>query len=222
MKNKMINVIMILGIFFCFAKAEEMNLDKNSKKEFEIKETTQVETQPTKPQLDKKVEISEKKILSDLVSKCSDENKIKFYKSLVFINGKVASMNIESIKECVSNDDIASLLETFGKEGRGVKDTKCGCDVIMKQYQCNTHWMGGYCDTSTCKGSCKNSKNNSSLFRDGYIDMEEIFTKVPENIARDFAGSFIIDDGKVSGYYYGEILKYLGPDKTKELLENLI
>jgi hypothetical protein len=103
-----------------------------------------------------------------------------------------------------------------------IRNTKCAYDVIMKEYQCILPWNGGYCDTSTCRGSCNNYKNDSYLFRDGYIDTEEIFIKVPENVARDFAGSFVIDDGKVSGYYYGEILKYLGPDKTKELLENLI
>jgi hypothetical protein len=162
----------------------------------------------------------ERKTLSDLVSKCSDENKIKFYKSLVFVNGKLASINIESIKKCVSDDDIIFLIGRLAKEV--VRNSKCACDVIMKQYQCILPWNGGYCSTSTCKGSCNNRKNDSYLFRDGYIDMEEIFIKVPENVARDFAGSFVIDDGKVSGYYYGEILKYLGSEKTKELLENLI
>ena len=183
--NKLISVSVIMFTFFFFAEAEEVsiNFDGNYKG-IKMEKNLEISTQAIKPEFEQKVRILERKTLSDLVSKCSDENKIKFYKSLVFVNGKLASINIESIKKCVSDDDIIFLIGRLAKEV--VRNTKCACDVIMKQYQCILPWNGGYCSTSTCKGSCNNRKNDSYLFRDGYIDMEEIFIKVPEGTFQGF------------------------------------
>ncbi len=52
--------------------------------------------------------------------------------------------------------------------------------------------------------------------------MADMFLEVSEKTAREFAGSFVLNDGKLEGYYYGGISKKLGMDKTKEILESLM
>jgi len=51
--------------------------------------------------------------------------------------------------------------------------------------------------------------------------MADIFLKVPEDVARVFAGSLILNEGKVEGYYYGGISRHLDVDETKAVLKIL-
>jgi DNA polymerase III sliding clamp (beta) subunit (PCNA family) len=81
-KNKVISGIVVMFTFLFFAKAEEVNFHGNYEG-IKMEKNIEISTQAIKPEFEQKVRILERKTLSDLVSKCSDENKIKFYKSLI-------------------------------------------------------------------------------------------------------------------------------------------
>ena len=157
--------------------------------------------------------------LSDLIGKCPMENQIEFYKSLVFVNVKLASVNIESIKGCSDSNEITTLLNAPGRPW--LKDTMCTCRYPpnMPSYLMCFNTPPFKCDTATCNGSCK---FDSSKFAAGYLNMADIFLRVTEDVARVFAGSLILNEGKVEGYYYGGLSRHLGTDETKAVLGHLI
>ena len=74
------------------------------------------------------------------------------------------------------------------------------------------------CNSATCNGACG---ANFPKFTSGYLNMADIFLKVPEDVARVFAGSLILNEGKVEGYYYGGISRHLDVDETKAVLKIL-
>lgn len=156
--------------------------------------------------------------LSDLIGKCPRENQTEFYKSLVFVNIKLASVNIESIKECANSNEITALLYTPGRPW--LKNTSCTCRFPpnMSSYLMCYKTPPYKCDTASCNGSCN---DDSSKFAAGYLNMADIFLKVPEDAAREFAGSLILNEGKVGGYYYGGISRHLGTDEIKTVLGHL-
>jgi len=217
-KNKAMCAIAIMFTFFFFAKAEEVNFDGNYEG-IKMEKNIEINTQAVKPQLDGKTEILQKKTLGDLLNKCSQVNKIKFYKSLFFVKGgKLASMNIESIKECLNENEIIVLMRMIGKQNRG-KDERCICDVF---HQLNCAWWSlSSCNTTVCSGSCNTGKLVNS-YSNGYLDMADLFAEVPEDVAQEFADSIILNNGKVEGFYYGVLLRYIGVVETKEILETLI
>jgi hypothetical protein len=225
--NKLISVSVIMFTFFFFAEAEEVsiNFDGNYEK-IKMEKNIEINTQAVKPQSDGKIEILQKKTLGELLNKCSTENKIEFYKSLVFIRGKLASMSVESLEGCLSNNDMDFLVKMLREndDENSIKvHYKCICNIY--QYFVCKQKFGFTCNRDICIGKClakANKEDNSLILIEGYINVNDIIMNVPEKVAENFIDSFIIDNGMVSGYYYGEILKYLGPNKTKELLENLI
>lgn len=156
--------------------------------------------------------------LSDLITKCPMKNQTVFYKSLVFISAKLASVNIESIKECANSNKIAALLDTPGRPW--LKNTICSCRVPpdMPSYLMCFNNPPNKCSSASCNGSCK---SDSSKLTAGYLNMADMFLKVPEDSARIFAGSLILNEGKVEGYYYGGISKHLGIEETKAVLVHL-
>jgi len=217
-KNKAMCAIAIMFTFFFFAKAEEVNFDGNYEG-IKMEKNIEINTQAVKPQLDGKTEILQKKTLGDLLNKCSQENKIKFYKSLFFVKGgKLASMNIESIKECLNENEIIVLMKMIGRQNRD-KDERCICDVFHR-LSC-AWWSWASCDPTVCSGPCKPGKLVNS-YSNGYLDMADLFAEVPEDVAKEFADSIILNNGKVEGFYYGVLLQYIGVGETKEILETLI
>lgn len=153
--------------------------------------------------------------LSDLIRKCPQGNQIKFYKSLFFVNGRLASMNTESVKEYLNKDELATLMNMLVSKS---KDEQCLCNVFHR-LNCSS-WSNASCDSSVCFGTCNVSRSSSKL-KAGYIDMADMFLEVPQETAREFIGGFVLNNGQIEGYYYGGITKYLGMDKTKGILEIL-
>jgi hypothetical protein len=218
--NKLISVSVIMFTFFFFVEAEEVsiNFDGNYEK-IKMEKNIEINTQAVKLQSDGKIEILQKKTLGDLLNKCSKENKIKFYKSLFFVKGgKLASSSIESIKKCLNENEIIVLMKMIGRQNRG-KDERCICDVFH-QLNC-AWWSWSSCDPTVCSGSCKPGKLVNS-YSNGYLDMADLFAEVPEYVAQEFADSIILNNGKVEGFYYGALLRYIGVNETKEILETLI
>lgn len=153
--------------------------------------------------------------LSDLIGKCPMAKQTEFYKSLVFVKGKLASINTESIEECLNSNEVAALIDMPGKPW--FKNSLCRCNSWTPKPD---HLMCYdepvlKCNTGTCNGSCK---TDSSKFTAGYLNMADVFLKVPEDTAREFAGSLMLREGEVEGYYYGGISKHLGDDTTKAIL----
>jgi len=153
--------------------------------------------------------------LSDLIGKCPRAKQTEFYKSLVFVKGNLGSINIESIKGCSNSSEVAALVDMPGKPW--FNDSLCRCN----SWTPNPNHLMCYdepvlkCNTGACNGSCK---ADSSKFAAGYLNMADVFLKVPEDTAREFAGSLILNEGKVEGYYYGGISRHLDTDKTKAIL----
>lgn len=156
--------------------------------------------------------------LSDLITKCPMKNQTEFYKSLVFVSAKLASVNIESIKECANSNQISALLDIPSRPW--LKNTACSCRVPpgMPSYLMCFNNPPNKCSSGSCNGSCK---SDSSKFAAGYLNMADLFFKIPEDAARVFAGSLILSEGKVEGCYYGGISKHLGTEETKAVLEHL-
>ena len=212
--------LMFIAVSYVSAQSVEVDFDRGSDVVQVIKISKESKiTQSVKPQLP--LSVIEKstppkiQTLSDLIGKCSQKNQINFYKSLFFVGGKLASMNVESVKEDLTSNEIAALMNMLGEKKS--KGEQCFC--IFRRLQCSSLSFHS-CDTGTCNGTCTPNLPSKSNLK--YTDMAIIFTELPQEIAQEFAGSFILDNGKLEGYYYGGISKHLDSDKTKEILKTLM
>lgn len=155
--------------------------------------------------------------LSEIMSSCDKDVKIKFYKSMLFVNGYLTSFNIKLINNCIDSDKKSSFGIKNLKEGE-YSGYACGCGE-SKQLGCHKKedWI---CNTVTCWGSCEKDKKYS--YEDKYVYGEEIFKKIPENLAVEFLDNIVIDNGRV--YSVGlnkEVLKYLDRAELDKLISIL-
>lgn len=153
--------------------------------------------------------------LSEGIGKCDPQDQTKFYKSLNFVNGILASADFSTLKGCVSVKEVSDVMSMKGAD---LEDySHCVCSSGKKQ--CETGALA-YCFPSGCKGSCKETKSAFGASA-GDLDMSDVFSKLPENLAREFAGSIILDNGKVTGYDRGLLSKNLPEEKIRNIVGSL-
>ncbi|NLH39413.1 MAG: hypothetical protein GX445_05050 [Elusimicrobia bacterium] len=169
-----------------------------------------------KPQVEYNV-INKKNIytLNEAIKNCPKEKQIEFYKSIVIVNGRLASINNESVKGCFDKNVINSMDIFTNKDTQ--KDENCLC--IFRRLGCRWFSLSS-CDPVVCNGPCEPVTPYKGSA--GYMDMSDLFNEVPREVVEEFAGSLIINDGRISGCYYGGLLNHLGTEKTRGLLENII
>ncbi|GEM_PF-1479008 len=157
--------------------------------------------------------------LSDLTEKCPAEVRTRFYKSLFFVNGHLASVNTKGVGDCVDLNKMSVLGERLGKWERDNYNCQCneynrlGCKKEI-------NWL---CDPFFCSGDCAHSEKRRYSFREKYMGAEEIFARVPQEVASRFIGGLILDKGRVEKVTIGrDFLKYLGGEDIKEIISILM
>jgi len=171
------------------------------------------------PKLEEKAENFAERTLSDLVGKCPTEIQAEFYRSLFFVNGRLASMNRGIIEKCIQKENKGASSTTFRtSENTEYKKYDCLCNS-SNQYRCKKTEEDTICDTTTCWGSC-------SLFgkqTPAHVDVGELFTGVPDNIAREFIGGIILKNGQVERILLSRnILESYGADNVTRTLKSLM
>jgi len=161
--------------------------------------------------------------LSDLIEGCPKEVQTNFYKSLFFVNGNLASMNIKNLEGCIASNNETVLgglgkaadAESWEREGYA-----CECN---KSNQLGCHKKADWvCDSAFCWGDCDYSETRKYSFDEKYISIGEIFAEVPENIAREFAGGLVLNKGKVEQIAVSrKMAKYLDGEEIKRIVSIL-
>ncbi|HOJ85685.1 MAG TPA: hypothetical protein PLN68_02035 [Elusimicrobiales bacterium] len=155
--------------------------------------------------------------LSEIMSNCDKDVKVKFYKSMLFVNGYLASADMKDVNNCIDLNKKSFL--SFKKSDIGeYEGYACECGE-SKQLGCHKKedWI---CNTVTCWGGCEKDKKYS--YEDKYIYGEEIFKKIPESLSIEFLDNIVIDNGKV--YSVGlnkEVLKYLDSMELDKIISTL-
>ncbi|KAF0127327.1 MAG: hypothetical protein FD189_394 [Elusimicrobia bacterium] len=160
--------------------------------------------------------------LSDLTEHCPRKTKVNFYKSLFFVNGALASMNIKDLEECLSPGSMDILGDRLGKftdpENRDYKNYDCLCNK-SNRLGCRGTDEDTICDTFTCWGDCEYSEKRRYSFREKYISLGEIFDKAPENTAVEFIDGLALDKGRVRRISVTrDMLKFLGGEDVISVL----
>lgn len=157
--------------------------------------------------------------ISTITKNCNKSEKIEFYKSMFFVNGHLASMNIKTVLDCTKGNNERILGQKISKNNDfDYKGYKCECNDFN---QLGCHKQEDWICSAFCWGECKKGEKYS--YEDKYISLGVLFNKMPEDEFLKLTENILLKNGKVEGFTFApSFLKYFNKDEISELIAILM
>ncbi len=126
-------------------------------------------------------------------------------------------MKVSEIKDCLKHDPEV-LGETIIKNPGDYSGYSCeGNESNQLGCRKRENWI---CNSFSCWGPC--NRNEKYSYEYGYINGEEIFKRLPENLAIKFMDNVSLEHGRVKGFYIEkDMLKYFTKDDFTKMIDTL-